>query len=163
MSDNTAELGRVPEEQKAAYDAALTEHTANLTTYDTPPPRPTGSNLARYAWDELVRVGAFTADTDFYGGMTGRAIMELIEAFAGQGHSGGSAPTVIAAFAKLASFEPLGPLTDDPDEWQEVADGLWQSCRKSDAFSRDGGKTYHLTGDRDTIHRTDPARPGVSR
>ena len=158
MSDNTAEWGRVPEGQKAAYDAALDELTANLTAYDAPPPRPTGSNLARYAWDELVRVGAFTADTDFYGGMTGRAIMELIETFAGQGHSGGSAPTVIAAFARLVSFEPLTALTDDPDEWQEVADGLWQSCRKSDAFSHDGGKTYYTLDDRDTIHRTELAR-----
>ena len=159
MSDNnTAGLGRVPEGQKAAYDAALAELTSNLTTYDAPPPRPTGSNFARHAWDELVRVGAFTADTDFYGGMTGRAIMELIETFAAQGHSGASAPTVIAAFAKLASFEPLTALTDDPDEWQEVADGLWQSCRKPDAFSRDGGRTYRVTGDRDTVHRTEPAR-----
>ena len=158
MGDNTAGLGRVPEGQKAAYDAALTEHTANLPSYDTPPPRPTDINVARYAWDELVRVGAFTADTDFYGGMTGRAIMELIETFAAQGHSGASAPTVIAAFAKLASFEPLGLLTDDPDEWHEVSDGLWQSCRKPDAFSRDGGRTYRVTGDRDTVHRTEPAR-----
>lgn len=127
-------------------------------TYDAPPPRPTGSNLARYAWDELVRVGAFTADTDFYGGMTGRAIMELIETFAAQGHSGVSAPTVIAAFGKLANFEPLTALTDDPDEWHEVADGLWQSRRKPAAFSHDGGRTYRVNGDRDTIHRTKPAR-----
>ena len=127
-------------------------------TYDAPPPRPTGSNLARHAWDELVRVGAFTADTDFYGGMTGRAIMELIEMVAGQGHSGGSAPTVIAAFTKLANFEPLTALTDDPDEWQEVADGLWQSCRQAEAFSRDGGLTYHLNSDRDTIRTTQRSR-----
>ena len=48
-------------------------------------------------------------------------------------------------------FEPLGPLTDDPDEWVEVADGLWQSRRKSSAFSCDGGKTYHVNGEPDTI------------
>ena len=30
--------------------------------------------------------------------------------------------------------------------------------RESGGFSRDGGKTYHLTGDRDTIHRTELAR-----
>ena len=48
MSDNnTAGLGRVPEGQKAAYDAALDELTSNLTAYDAPPPRPAGSILAQ--------------------------------------------------------------------------------------------------------------------
>ena len=158
MSDNTAGLGRVPEEQKAAYDAALTEHTANLTTYDTPPPRPADGNLARHAWDELNRAGAFTAEGDFYGGMLGRAVLELVEKFADQGHSGMSGALVRDAFYRLVNFDPLGPLTDDPGEWQEVADGLWQSCRKSDAFSHDGGKTYYTLDDRDTIHRTELAR-----
>lgn len=42
--------------------------------------------------------------------------------------------------------------TDDPGEWEEVGDGLWQSHRKPFAFSRDGGATYTLTGERDTVH-----------
>ena len=50
----------------------------NLPSYDAAPPRPEGSNIAGYAWDELNRAGAFTADTDFYVGMTGRAVMDLV-------------------------------------------------------------------------------------
>ena len=126
----------------------------DLPSYDAPPPRPEGSNIAGYAWDELNRVGAFTADTDFYGGMTGRAVMDLVAVFVEQGHSGTSASLVADAFHRLVMFQPLGPLTDDPDEWVEVADGLWQSRRKPEAFSRDGGKTYHVTGEPDTFRTT---------
>ena len=50
----------------------------DLPSYDAPPPRPEESNIAKRAWDELNRAGAFTADTDFYGGMTGRAVMDLV-------------------------------------------------------------------------------------
>ena len=46
----------------------------DLSSYDAPPPRPEGSNIAGHAWDELNRAGAFTAEGDFYGGMTGRAV-----------------------------------------------------------------------------------------
>lgn len=129
--------------------------TDDLPRYDTPPPRPTGSNIAGHAWDELNRAGAFTADTDFYGGATGRAVMELVETFCRQGHSGMSATIAMDLFRRLVAFEPLSPLTDDPDEWCEVADGLWQSRRKSSAFSRDGGKTYTVNGEAPgTVHNT---------
>ena len=130
----------------------------NLPRYDAPPPRPEGSNIAAHAWDELNRVGAFTAYTDFYGGMTGRAVMELVAVFVEQGHSGMSGSLVADTFHRLVMFKPLGPLTDDPDEWMEVNDGLWQSRREPSAFSRDGGLTYYLTDDRDTIRTTRRSR-----
>ena len=125
--------------------------SAGLPRFTEPPPRPTEGNLARHAWDELNRVGLFTADGDFYGGMTGRAVMSLIDVFCTQGHSGASASLVTDLFGQLVSFRLLSPLTDDPDEWCEVADGLWQSRREPEAFSRDGGATYRLNSDRDTI------------
>ena len=130
----------------------------DLPRYDAPPPRPEGSNIAGHAWDELNRAGAFTAEGDFYGGMTGRAVMDLVAVFVEQGHSGMSASLVADAFHRLIMFEPLGPLTDDPDEWMEVTDGLWQSRRQSEAFSRDNGKTYRLNNDRATIQVSKAAR-----
>lgn len=134
------------------------EDEDGLPRYDAPPPRPEESNIAKHAWDELNRAGAFTADTDFYGGMTGRAVMDLVAVFVEQGHSGHSASLVADAFHRLVMFQPLGPLTDDPDEWMEVADGLWQSRRKPEAFSRDGGVTYRLNGDRDTIRTSERSK-----
>lgn len=128
------------------------EGVHDLPSYDAAPPRPEGSNIARHAWDELNRAGLFTDDGDFYGGMTGRAVMDLVDVFVEQGHSGVSASIVIDILRRVLAFEPLGPLTDDPDEWMEVDDGLWQSRRQPRAFSKDGGKTYRLNGDRDTLH-----------
>lgn len=136
------------------------EDEDGLPRYDAPPPRPRPeeSNIAAYAWDELNRAGAFTADTDFYGGMTGRAVMDLVAVFVEQGHSGTSASLVADAFHRLVMFQPLGPLTDDPDEWMEVTDGLWQSRRQAEAFSRDGGLTYRLNSDRDTIRTSERSK-----
>ena len=37
----------------------------DLPSYDAPPPRPEGSNIAGHAWDELNRAGAFTAEGAF--------------------------------------------------------------------------------------------------
>ena len=136
------------------------EDEDGLPRYDAPPPRPEESNIAEYAWDELNRVGAFTAEGDFYGGMTGRAVMDLVDVFVEQCHSGMSGALVADAFHRLVMFKPLGPLTDDPDEWVEVADGLWQSRRQSQAFSQDGGKTYRLNDDHATLHATDVSGRG---
>ena len=130
----------------------------DLPSYDTTPPRPEGSNIAGHAWDELNRVGAFTADYDFYGGMTGRAVMDLVAVFVEQGHSGMSGALVADAFHRLVMFEPLGPLTNDPDEWMEVTDGLWQSRRQPEAFSRDGGATYRLNSDHDTLRTSERSK-----
>ena len=115
---------------------------------------PTGSNIASHAWDELNRAGLLTDDGDFYGGMTGRAVMDLVDVFVEQGHSGMSASIVIDILRRVLAFEPLSPLTDDPAEWMEVSNMLWQSRRQSQAFSQDGGKTYRLNDDRATLHAT---------
>lgn len=79
------------------------------------------------------------------------SLIAAVEAFASYGHSGGSASVCRMILFKLLGFEPLGPLTDNPDEWMDVSrfvdgDGedVWQNCRRSDAFSLDGGKTYYL-------------------
>ena len=130
------------------------------TAYTEPPTRPTGSNLACHAWDELNRAGLFTGDGDFYGGMTGRAVMDLVDVFVEQRHSGVSASIVIDILRRVLAFEPLSPLTDDPAEWMEVTDGLWQSRRQSQAFSQDVGKTYRLNEDRATLHATDVSGRG---
>ena len=121
-------------------------------THTEPPPRPTGSNLARHAWDELDRAGLFTDDGDFYDGMTGRTVMDLVDVLVEQGHSGMSASIVIDILRRVVAFEPLTRLTDDPAEWEEVDDGLWQSRRHARAFSQDGGETYRLNGDGATLH-----------
>jgi hypothetical protein len=110
----------------------------------------TDSQFVQFARNELSTAGLFDPDSD-YGGMAGRAVMELIEVFSKQGHSGFSAGMVAYIFHELTKYQPLTPLTDNPKEWNEVGYGLWQSSRAPSAFSQDGGKTYKYN-DEDTIH-----------
>lgn len=99
-------------------------------------------SLEEYAEKELRLAGLFDKDSD-YGGMVGEAVLELVRAFAAQGHSGFSASLVLSAFDRVARFKPLTPLTSDPSEWTKVDKRMWQSTRLSTSFSRDGGKTWY--------------------
>lgn len=78
------------------------------------------------------------------------SIIAAIEAFASYGHSGGSASIVIPMINDLLNFRNITPLTNDPREWQHITygvsdehDAVWQSTRRADAFSNDGGRTYY--------------------
>jgi len=112
-------------------------------------------NLSEYAKDELTRAGLFDEDSD-YNGMLGKAVMDLVEVFADQGHSGFSAGMTLSIFNRVASYMPLTPVTSDPDElfFHEAdaagGDGLWQSRRQPDLFSKDGGKTWYSVNNRNT-------------
>jgi len=112
------------------------------------------SNILDHAKRELELAGN---DDDF-----NKAILNSIEAFLAYGHSGTSAEVGIEILSDLLRFRNLTPLTDDPAEWMEVTDGMWQSCRNAEAFSKDGGQTYYLLSEgegkshqpsHDSIHR----------
>jgi len=108
-------------------------------------------SLTDYAREELDLAGLFDDDSD-YNGMLGEAVMDLINLFASQGHSGFSAALTVDLFDRLASYKPLSELTDNKNEWTEVSANdprshtpgtpLWQSKRSPSCFSNDGGKTY---------------------
>lgn len=108
------------------------------------------SNLVEHAERELKIAGLFDEDSD-YGGMLGTAVLDLVKVFAEQGHSGFSAGMAIGVFTRLAQYDNLTPLTDNPEDWVEVADSLWQNRRKSSAFSTDGGRTYKVNGSDEVI------------
>ena len=109
------------------------------------------SNLINHAQTEMNRAGLFEEDAD-YGGAHAKAVMDLIELFASQQHSGMSAAITLGIFSKLARFEPLTPITSDPEEWEDVSEqsgyALWQNKRQSTSFSEDGGKTWYDIEDR---------------
>lgn len=111
------------------------------------------SALMQHAESELRAAGLLDHDSDYYGAI-GRAVLDLVEVFSSQGHSGASADMTIEILQALLRFRPLTPLTDNPDEWMEVTDGLWQSYRRSDAFSEDGGKTYYLVDNKNEVFKS---------
>lgn len=72
-------------------------------------------------------------------------VVELVEVFSRQGHSGFSATYCIEMFRTLASWEPWGPLTGEHDEWVEVVDGVYQNRRCSHVF-KENGEAYDSCG-----------------
>lgn len=100
------------------------------------------SNIYKHAERELKIAGIDSSDV--YGDMLYKAVLELIRVFVQQGHSGYSAAWTVSLFQKLASWEALSPLSNNPEEWMDVDGGtLWQNIRQSSCFSHDGGKTYY--------------------
>ena len=103
------------------------------------------SNLVEYAKDELKRIGMIDSGDPYNESVT-KAILDLIELFASQDHSGFSASYVINAFGRLAKFKPLSPLTGKDDEWDDVGDGLYQNKRYSAVFKYKDGTPYDING-----------------
>jgi len=98
---------------------------------------------------ELQMAGLFDSDSD-YDGAIGPAVMELMEVFEKQGHSGMSASYVASLFGKLAKFEPLMPITGRAEEWgdvRDIGDGKpWYQNKRCSALFKDGedGKPYYI-------------------
>src|SRR5574343_1025542 len=105
----------------------------------------TECNLVLHAEKELQIAGLFDKDSD-YGGMLGPAIMKMVREFSAEGHSGYSASLALKIFEKVASFEPLTPLTGADDEWHEIGDGEWQNVRCSHVFKGADGRAYDIQG-----------------
>lgn len=73
-------------------------------------------------------------------------VLKLLDVFSEAGHSGSSAPYAIGLFEKLASYEPIAPLTGEDWEWSEVGDGMWQNNRCGHVFKDADGKAYDCDG-----------------
>jgi len=73
-------------------------------------------------------------------------VLELLDVFAKQGHSGSSAPYCVNYFSNLALFKPLSPLNGNDNEWGEVSDGLWQNKRAFSVFKGRDNKAYDING-----------------
>ena len=104
------------------------------------------SNLVDYAKDELKRIGMIDSG-EAYNDCVTKAILDLIEMFGSQGHSGFTASYTINAFSRLAMFKPLSPLTGEDDEWNELRDGSFQNKRYSAVFKESKDSTaYNIEG-----------------
>lgn len=81
---------------------------------------------------------------DNYGDMVKENVLQLMEVFSKQGHSGGSAPIISRVFFDLANFKLLSPLTGNDEEFSEVSPNLWQNKRNSAVFKEGDGRAYFL-------------------
>lgn len=102
------------------------------------------SNLKQHAETELQMSGFLSKDSS-YNGMLGEAVLELIDVFSKQGHSGTSAGMVSDLFNKLSRFQPLGGLTGKDEEWGEAyGDGMFQNKRESGVFKYPDGRCSYV-------------------
>jgi hypothetical protein len=101
--------------------------------------------LRKHAERELELAGY--DDGDGMNALMKKCVLELIDVFAAQGHSGFSAPYCVALFKKLALFEPLLPLTGKDDEWNLISDRdhCYQNKRASSVF-KENGQAYDIDG-----------------
>lgn len=107
------------------------------------------SNLVEHAKAELKRAGYAPDMEDDMERVIYQSTIKIVEAFSQCGHSGMSAMIHTDMIRRLLSFEPLGTITNDPDEWMEISEemmgepGVYQNRRDGRMFSEDAGLTYH--------------------
>jgi hypothetical protein len=106
------------------------------------------SNLEKHTERELKLAGMYDEDVDYGSGALASAVLELVQVFARQNHSGGSAMAVLSLFSKVAAYKPLVPLKGTEDEWGESfsEDGTRQNKRCSHVFLRKDGTAYDING-----------------
>lgn len=95
------------------------------------------SNLVKHARYELELAGYFKENGDI-DELMANDVLELINVFSKQGHSGFSAPHCIQLFKQLANYEIITPLTGKDDEWNDISGinggEMYQNNRDSRVF-----------------------------
>ena len=108
------------------------------------------SNYVSFAEMEMRAAGWDMEATDGPDLWMRNHLFALLAVFANEGHSGSSAAWARQVFTKLSAFEPLAPLTGEPDEWMDVSDTMYQNRRCSHVFKdgKDGkdGRAYDIDG-----------------
>lgn len=89
-------------------------------------------SMIEYAKRELERIGK---DEDGLQEFMNRNILEIIEKFSEQGHSGFSAGYALSVLERLLRFKPISPLTGEDNEWSERG----QNKRCSSVFKNADG------------------------
>lgn len=99
------------------------------------------SNLIEHAKKELALVGG---SEDEEQQEVNTAILQLLEVFANQGHSGFSASYVLGVFDRLVRFLPVKPLTGEDSEWIEYVEGKFQNKRCPSVFRDEDGTAHDI-------------------
>lgn len=112
------------------------------------------SKLMQHAYDELKYCGIDISEEgcnpknskdpfDGYVNACAKNAIEMLKIFDKEGHSGMSASVTLRIFNALANWKNIDPLTNNPDEWQQLGskDDDWQNKRNPSCFTADF-KTY---------------------
>ena len=101
-------------------------------------------NLHEHAVNELSLIDDGSEEQQW----VNKSIINIVDAFADQGHSGFSAKYSLNLLSRLLNFYPINPITDSEDEW-----GKWhgpegkksrQAKRYSALFQDEDGSVYDI-------------------
>jgi hypothetical protein len=102
------------------------------------------SNLEAYAESEMRWAGYF--DGDEANEWMAQGVLDMVRVFSLQGQRGTDASAALQLFDTLARFQPIGPLTGDDGEWDDVTElsgrPLWLNKRCSHVFKGSDGQAY---------------------
>lgn len=98
------------------------------------------SNLIDYAKNELSLINDGSEEQN----EITSAILEVIQTFSNQGHSGFSAEYALNKLNRLMRFKPITPLTGEDDEWELKREDVYQNKRCSSVFKDEQGFCYDL-------------------
>ena len=106
-----------------------------------------------HAYQEFRAAGWVDEDNNFYDAVQQAIcedVIELLEKFSNQGHSGQTAQYAINLFTTLAKFQPIVPLTGEDWEWVDQSE-FWgsphyQNKRASHVFKDEAGNAYDIQG-----------------
>lgn len=109
------------------------------------------SNLVTFAENELNILIEKCEDEETKGmqKLISNDILQIVEVFSQQGHSGFSANYAINLINKLLRYEPISPLIGADDEWTKLdydKDTKYQNKRCSHVFKNADGKAYDIEG-----------------
>ncbi len=103
------------------------------------------SNMIEWAKKELALLGK---DEEGLQDMINEDILQIVETFSEQGHSGFSAGYALSIIKRLLDWKPITPLTGEEGEWVECGPNLEQNNRCSAVFrdNRDNTTAHYIYG-----------------
>jgi hypothetical protein len=100
-------------------------------------------SLLEWAKAELEQIGK---DEDGMQDAINKNILEVVEVFSKQGHSGFSASYALGILKRLLDYKPITPLTGEDGEWSEPHEGSVQQNNRCYSVFRnnfDNSTAYH--------------------
>lgn len=75
-------------------------------------------------------------------------ILEIVEVFSKQGHTGFTASYALGILKRLLAYKPITPITGEDSEWNNVGDRYQQNNRCSAVFreNNDNSTAYYIDG-----------------
>ena len=97
-------------------------------------------NLHDHAVNELSRLDDGSEEQ----AEVNKDILQIVDDFSGQGHSGFSASYTLNLLTRLLKFYPLTSIKDDESEWEAHAGAINQAKRYSALFKDEDGSVYDI-------------------